>query len=411
MKRKYAIAVLFLLSVAFVLSPLRVKADQADVKTLYPTADAWLDAGNPNTNDNSSADLYLSRNTAGNITKASVVKFDLSSIPADAHLTSGILNLFLRDCSSDYQYFNVGQLSRSWSESSVAWSTVLTFLPNPTSFNQSTCVTGQWYHISITSIASNWLSGQENDGFYIFPVSGLPNSAYSRTFYSRHNAQFKPELVLAYTYPDAVVPPSTPPAGTTGQTGSPATSNTTGTTTVTAPTSTSAAAKKTIDTAIASPTLEYIFVGETRTNAPMAGESVLTVGDILKIGGKSFANAGIAIIIGEKAYTGTADKDGKWELTIDTKDITAGDYKVTAQAQDTTKNKGSSIVELFSLKINAKTVANTTLTPGPDKLTSPWTRLLQLLNQYRWYMMGALLLIALGLSALLIYLIKKENKK
>lgn len=205
-------ATFLLLGALLTLSPQKVGASSSDIKTLYPVADAWLDRANPNSIDNSSAELFIARDADGIIQKDSVVKFDLSSLPADAHITSAVFNLFLKDCSGNYAYLNIGQVgSQSWTESTATWNSNFTYWPW-VQYDQATCQTGRWYYIGVNTMVTNWLSGQPNNGFLVMPISGLAGQAYNRTFYSRHSSSFKPQLVLAYTYTPASSTP--PPADT-----------------------------------------------------------------------------------------------------------------------------------------------------------------------------------------------------
>lgn len=162
-----------------------------------------------------------------------------------------------------------------------------------------------------------------------------------------------------------------------------------------------------IDSSIKSPTLEYVIYGGTKLAAPITGDLSIYADEVIKIGGKSFAGANIVLLMADKTFSGIADKNGNWEIVVDTKDIVAGSYKITAQAQDTGKNKNSEAVDLFTLKIQEKPTDQVAAkSSSDDKKTNTRTQIIQ---KYLPYILIFLAVVFAGLSILLIVLLKRSK--
>jgi hypothetical protein len=166
--------------------------------------------------------------------------------------------------------------------------------------------------------------------------------------------------------------------------------------------------QKTVDASIAAPTLTSVTIGDKKTDAPIVDQQSVTSGFVVIVNGKSFANAAIALMIGDKAFPGTADKDGAWQIAINSGELAIGDYTVKAQAQDTKKNKGSQIVDLFPLKVAEKVVAAETsesqVTPITKTDDSLWSKIT---GKYKWYFLAAAVVLLAGLGTGSYFLIKK----
>jgi len=76
--------------------------------------DAWIDQANPT--QNKGTDVTLRVNPVSGTLRRSLVKFDLSSIPAVACVNSATLRLTLAAVQSPEQTFAVHRLTQSWTE-------------------------------------------------------------------------------------------------------------------------------------------------------------------------------------------------------------------------------------------------------------------------------------------------------
>mgnify|MGYP000163472623 CR=1 FL=1 len=69
--------------------------------TLNPSGDTYAHEGNPSTNYYLSSQLRVARATEFLVLCRSYLKFDLSSIPSDAVISSATLSMYLRSASGD----------------------------------------------------------------------------------------------------------------------------------------------------------------------------------------------------------------------------------------------------------------------------------------------------------------------
>lgn len=484
--KRIALILLIVLAICLttVMKPYQAKAELSDTKTLYSTNDAYTDKQNPGSNYGSSADLIADRNDDGSLLKTIALKFDLSSIPANATIHSATLNLYLKSCTGTATNgFTVGQVfNPDWNESSVNWNTSLTYIHWVSA--TGLCNASTWYHWDVLSLVQYWMGGEPNYGIVAFSPWGSLN----RTFASKENGSFKPELVLNYSYPDpAPIITSLGPSaitqttasiywatanqmstsrvdyGTTasyglskysgalvnshlvaldnltagtlyhykvtsfngagissesadntfttesagaaapaGQTPATATEGDVNASVPTAAAVSASTAQKTVDQSITAPTLTSVTIGTQTINAPITAPLSVTSGFVVIINGKAGKDAGVALMIGDKAFQGTADKTGAWQIAINSGELAVGDYTVKAQAQDLKKNKGSQIVDLFPLQIAAKPEVAATptaqpSTPAPVAAKESWWK--KLTGKYRLYALAGGIIVLLGLGA------------
>src|SRR5688572_2551287 len=107
-------AAVILSSAAAVFWPARPA--RGEETTFTATEDATLKVGSPNQNFGSDSTLDI------NDTRDGVVKFDLSSIPSTATITSATLQLKVTAINgSNARIYNAHRVLSSWSEGSVTW--------------------------------------------------------------------------------------------------------------------------------------------------------------------------------------------------------------------------------------------------------------------------------------------------
>lgn len=84
--------------------------------------DTFINAGDVNTNFGTDADIYLGHYLAWGVMDRCLIKFDLTTLPADAVITSATLSLYLTaNYGANAQTFNVYRLKRNWVESEATW--------------------------------------------------------------------------------------------------------------------------------------------------------------------------------------------------------------------------------------------------------------------------------------------------
>ena|SRR3990167_3138893 len=96
------------------------------VLTLQPAEatalDTYIESGAPTTNYGTSGNIATGENNAGASGLRSLLKFDLSSIPAGSVIDSAVLSLTISvDLSSNARTFRVFRQKRAWTESGATW--------------------------------------------------------------------------------------------------------------------------------------------------------------------------------------------------------------------------------------------------------------------------------------------------
>lgn len=166
------------------------------------------------------------------------------------------------------------------------------------------------------------------------------------------------------------------------------------------------------DSSVTSPTLESVIKNDIVVDLTGEEEEVEVVeGDMVKVIGTADPGDEVAVIVGDKAYTATADEDGNWYVLFSIIDFEDGEYTVEAQSQDE-DGKGSEKVEMFVLSKNTVSkVVNNTVEEAEEESekTSLWDRLYT--GDLRYVTLIALLLLVCGLFWLLIIIRRKKEEK
>ena len=103
--------------------------------TLYSIADTFVNSTSPETNYGNTASMYVGANSEQDFT---YVKFDLTSIPSDATVTSANLEIYLSDTGGNLYWSPADTIGayycsdNSWTELGITWNNKPNFNPNPT---------------------------------------------------------------------------------------------------------------------------------------------------------------------------------------------------------------------------------------------------------------------------------------
>lgn len=91
--------------------------------TLQPgVADTYINSANVNTNNNGATINRVGESNATSDIRRTLMKFDLSAIPAAVNILSATLSMYLStDESSNARDFKVYRLKRNWAEAQVTW--------------------------------------------------------------------------------------------------------------------------------------------------------------------------------------------------------------------------------------------------------------------------------------------------
>jgi len=201
--------------------------------TLYAVADAYVDSLNPDTNYGSATELIVAMNDQPSAAAQTLIRFDLSSIPANATIQSATLSLdMIQATGASTVMLSVNLCWDPWQENTVTHNSVPFFDGRGQSSVGSQ--TG-WVEWNATAIVMDWLTGYPNHGLAIAGPSG--GNPYVRKFASREKGP--PELVVTYEAP-SVTPTATPATPTVTPTATPTAPTATPTATPTTPTPTPA---------------------------------------------------------------------------------------------------------------------------------------------------------------------------
>ncbi len=145
--------------------------------------------------------LLLQTGALGTNVKQSLVRFDLSVIPAGAIVTSGTLTL-LKQASPGNGIVEIHRATSAWSESTVTWNTFGGAIDSSIlgSINSAVSPNGQPVSIDLTGLAQQWVNGAvANDGI----VLTQPGPGRT-TFGASEAGNFgpRPKLVVCYAPPN-----------------------------------------------------------------------------------------------------------------------------------------------------------------------------------------------------------------
>jgi len=205
------VKLLFFLLPAIILLLALPQSVLADMVNLKPTADSFI-----NDNDDPPPFDYINKNYGSAhslitsdepVVRASLLKFDLSSIPADVTIDSAILRLYLYNTDqATSTTLTCRRLTGDWEENGVTWNNQPS--DNTDSQAQSTISTGtDWKEWNVTDMVRNWYSGDWTNYGLKITTEG---TAKSHSFRSKEYSSNHPELVINYTSAPAPTPTETP---------------------------------------------------------------------------------------------------------------------------------------------------------------------------------------------------------
>ena len=173
--------------------------------TFTATDDATLKSGSPNQNFGSDSTLDI------NDTRDGVVKFDISSIPASATITSAALKLKVTAINgSNSRIYNVHRVLSSWSEGSVTWnspgsSSGTNFSASATD-SESISSTGTYNYDVTTDVAAFVAGSASNHGWRVIWASNESGTNKQLDMGTRENSGNEPQLTVVYSSADTTAP-------------------------------------------------------------------------------------------------------------------------------------------------------------------------------------------------------------
>jgi hypothetical protein len=188
---------------------------------LLPTDDTYIDAGLPLGNYGN--DNVLQVRPDNNADRRGLVKFDLSSIPANANITSATLYLYSQDNKTG-QLTSVYRVTSNWNENTVTWLTwtllggdfdsstsYFTFIPD-----QNNCM----LTMDLASLVRAWVNGTyPNYGLMLYSTG--PNHIIKYSSKEDTTASRQPKLDIVYSAPTQTPTVTVSPTGTMTPSGTP----------------------------------------------------------------------------------------------------------------------------------------------------------------------------------------------
>jgi len=183
---------------------------EASSNTLYAVSDgyAWS-GGTSNPSRGYSAGDYLRVGfSTGSGNYRTLLKFDVSSIPAGATIASADLNLYYYAAAGidgDPLDISVYRTTVDWTEGSLTWSKAQNYASPP--YDTVTIIKGSgagYKAWDITSLVQNWVDGTYNNYGVLLRAPTQSGSSIYRTFRSKEYGSYAPELEVTYIAPPAI---------------------------------------------------------------------------------------------------------------------------------------------------------------------------------------------------------------
>jgi hypothetical protein len=173
-------------------------------RTLFAVEDAMVRQGYPTTNAGNRVDMWAGyddyMNPDGQIVR-SLIKFDLSDVPAGVSISSASLNVRLYN-SWDYpgrsRTITTYRIGSSWSESSVTWNTSPSIGESYGSTLVTHDVVGKWYSFDVTDLVRGWANGSyTNYGVMLRGPEWSGSDSSWKAFYTSESSS-DPYLEITY---------------------------------------------------------------------------------------------------------------------------------------------------------------------------------------------------------------------
>jgi len=175
-------------------------------------ADSFLNGWDVNTNNGSYTQMWL---RSGEWMQP-VLRFDLSSIPANATVTQATLSLWVNSSSNTYSVDVRGyRLNRGWEESQVTWNQATNGQPwgqpganeagtdRAFTYKAQTMHSGTsvWLDLDVRALAQNWVSTPGQNAGILLKGVGAAGVRYDLISSEYWNVSQRPKLTITYRTP------------------------------------------------------------------------------------------------------------------------------------------------------------------------------------------------------------------
>jgi len=184
--------------------------------------DTFLNSNEPTTNHYSATDIQVGEWNAGAAIARTLIKWDLSSIPADATVTSATLSIWTQsDASDNTRTIRAYRVLRTWVETQATWNAYSTGNNWGTAGCANTSTDREATDIGSVSVAHNlaadtevaisltpaevqeWISGALTNNGVLIQADTETNDLWTYDSTQGGDAIRRPKLVIAYTLPEA----------------------------------------------------------------------------------------------------------------------------------------------------------------------------------------------------------------
>ncbi|MCO6449426.1 MAG: DNRLRE domain-containing protein, partial [Caldilineales bacterium] len=183
--------------------------------------DAFIQLEKPT--DNKGTDNELKVKTESGKLIRSVLKFDVTGLPAGALVESATLSLWVKDVKDGNASINAHALTKTWDQSTVTWNSPWTTpggnygsTISTTAFTKS--VKDYWATWDVTSVASAWLNNPASN-FGLILEQGVTDPKSEVKFKSNNESSDRPKLEICWR-PGVTIDPNNAGQGDAGVTSS-----------------------------------------------------------------------------------------------------------------------------------------------------------------------------------------------
>jgi RHS repeat-associated protein len=194
--------------------------------TLTPVADTYMARWGATNNYGGSTTLLVRYHTSNQEEFSSLVRFDLSGIPANVTVQSAVLTLTVTESPSTWLDVDIFKMLRSWTETQATWNSAASGVAwtqpgaNGSGDRESTrrasmqvnAAVGGTATVDLTGLVQEWVSNPAgNQGLLLRPNLTTNTSILQYRFASRDNATAtsRPTLVVTYTGGGGATPTAT----------------------------------------------------------------------------------------------------------------------------------------------------------------------------------------------------------